>query len=298
MKTINYEKIAKELKGVNNWCCFDEVEIKGKEKKGKIPVDANICTYGKLYKAKSNDSNTWATYQIAEEKSKTLNIGLMFRIDYPYMFLDFDDCIDENGNINNKIKDIMKQVNSYTEVSNSGKGIHIIVKVHKEFQAKIDHNQGIEIYNNRFCVMTGDVLEEYSANIEDRTEVIEQLYKEYFTNERENNETRQKQSTEINAEATKIINRLKRGVDGNKFKSFWNGEWKKLEQYPSHSEADLGFMILLAKHTNKDIEMMDYIFCKSGMYRRAKYDEPHYNDGRTYGQGLIDNAVTLVTDFL
>lgn len=298
MKEINFQNLAKELKEINNWSCWKEEKEEGKEKLKKVPVNANICTAEKLYLAKSNDCNTWAPYHIAEEKSKNLGLGLMFKIEAPYIFLDFDNCIDNNGKINENIKKIMDMVNSYTEVSNSGKGIHIIAKVNKDFPSKVDHAKGIEIYNNRFCAMTGDVLKDYSSNIEERTDIIEKLFSEYFSNHKEgdSNNSQQQNNVSISKEAEILISKIKRRKCSQKFKAFLDGNWKILNEYPTHSEADAGFMFLLARETNKNIKLMDYIFRHSGMYREEKYDKVHYQNGDTYGESLIKNAVTLMTD--
>lgn len=299
MKEINYKKINKELKDSKKWCCFYEEKIEGQEKFKKIPINANICKKNRLYKAKSNDNNTLSTFETAENKSKLLKLGMMYKIEYPYLFLDFDNCIDNNGNISDNVRKIMEKLNSYTEISNSGKGIHIIVKVSRKFETKVDHKQGIEIYGNRFCVMTGDVLEEYSSNIEDRTENIEEIYKEYFTqtNTNDSSFTQRKNNIDLIKEAEEIISNLRKSKIGKKFNLFYDGNWKLAGNYPSHSEADSAFMFMLAKETGKNIIMMDYIFRHSGMYRKEKYDQVHYADGSTYGQALINNAVTLVTNF-
>ena len=51
----------------------------------------------------------------------------------------------------------------------------------------------------------------------------------------------------------------------------------------------------LAFWTGRDGTRMDRLFRRSGLYR-AKWDQQHYGDGRTYGRGAIDKAIADVVE--
>ena len=84
-----------------------------------------------------------------------------------------------------------------------------------------------------------------------------------------------------------IIQKALAAKNGEKFKSLWQGE---PGQYKSASEADQALCSLLAFWCSKDADRMDALFRQSGLMRK-KWDDRHYSDGRTYGQGCIETAI-------
>lgn len=52
----------------------------------------------------------------------------------------------------------------------------------------------------------------------------------------------------------------------------------------------MALCMLLAFWTGRDATQMDRLFRRSGLYRE-KWDELHYGDGRTYGEGTIERAI-------
>jgi putative DNA primase/helicase len=60
--------------------------------------------------------------------------------------------------------------------------------------------------------------------------------------------------------------------------------------FPSASEADMSFVANLAFWCREDGSLMDECFRHSNRMR-PKWDNPHYKDGRTYGEGTIETAI-------
>jgi len=93
------------------------------------------------------------------------------------VFVDLDKCRNvETGEVDKWASDLIEEINSYTEVSASGKGFHIVCrgKLNEDFH--IDPNP-VEIYGghtNKLLAMTGDVFELH-LTIENRQEKLEQL---------------------------------------------------------------------------------------------------------------------------
>lgn len=79
---------------------------------------------------------------------------------------------------------------------------------------------------------------------------------------------------------------IKHNGNGAKYQRLWNGDWSG---YPSQSEGDIALCDGLAWATNRDKTAMDRLFRQSGLMR-DQWDKVHYSDGRTYGQGAIDEA--------
>ena len=96
----------------------------------KPPVDPKTGS-----KASTTNPDTWGTYDQALEyyeefkESGCRRLGFVFTKSDPYVGIDLDDCRNtQTGDIEPWAQEIVQDLNSYTEVSVSGTGLHIIVK--------------------------------------------------------------------------------------------------------------------------------------------------------------------------
>ena len=201
------------------------------------------------------------------------------------MLLDNHDD-DGTGEIEPLMKEIIERLNSYTEITPSGKGFHIIVKGRLTGGGI---NRGIEIYDRtKYFTFTGWHLEKTPLTIEDRQEELLKLYSQYVKKvpAKSANKTRAKKNTSSG------VPDIKTAVEFNsdkKFQKLWNGDWEG--DYPSQSEADLALCGMLASRVGDNPEEIDAKFRQSGLYR-DKWDEVHYGDGRTYGEAMIEIALS------
>lgn len=69
--------------------------------------------------------------------------------------------------------------------------------------------------------------------------------------------------------------------------ALFRGAWAECG-YPSQSEADLALCRFITRHTT-DRTQVDRIFRQSKLMR-PKWDERHFGDGRTYGEGTLDKV--------
>jgi hypothetical protein len=114
-------------------------------------------------------------YFISREKDAKLDVYAV----------DLDHCRNpESGIIDQWAKDILTELDSYSEVSPSGTGVHVFVKGMLPDGAKNtndlnkDKNR-VEVFTNKHHItITGNRLEEYPATIEDRSQIIEAIYNE------------------------------------------------------------------------------------------------------------------------
>jgi putative DNA primase/helicase len=110
-------------------------------------------------KASSTDLLTWSTFEEAVEAyehGRFAGLGFVFCSGDPYTGVDLDDCVDENGEIAGRALEIARYLDSYTELSASGSGLHIIVCGDVPNRRKGD----IEVYSSkRFFTVTGHVVE-------------------------------------------------------------------------------------------------------------------------------------------
>jgi putative DNA primase/helicase len=161
---LDLDKIPRELKALPQWVCWSFKERKGKPTK----IPKNPKTGGN---AKADNPETWGEFgqalrhYEAYRKNGVDGIGFMFSADDPYTGVDIDHCRDpETGQLRYCAQVLIEYLDSYSEASPSGSGIHTITK------AKRPENAGnsktfpcgmkIEIYDRlRYFTMTGHHLE-------------------------------------------------------------------------------------------------------------------------------------------
>ena len=174
-----FNNIPSELKGTPNWVCWKSIpDEKSHSGIKKIPINPQTGGH-----AMSNNPITWSDFDTAVRESvKYQGIGYMFT-NSPFFGVDIDDCreaIDDynNGGTNNIVYDCISGLQSYSELSQSGNGIHIICK--GELPKGARRKGKVEMYDHgRFFIMTGNSCSEY-ANIAECTEAIKPLYQKYL----------------------------------------------------------------------------------------------------------------------
>jgi hypothetical protein len=194
--------------------------------------------------------------------------------------VDLDDCRDpESGAIKPTALSIVNSLNSYTEISPSGRGLHILVR--GALPAGARRRGNVEMYaEGRYFTVTGDHLDGAPASIEERSDQLADLHRAIFVTPSTTN-TRARRDLD---DAT-VVERGRTGPNGAKFSRLWSGD---TSGYGSHSEADLALCSLLAYSTGRDPARIDNVFRQSGLMR-PKWDEPRGE--HTYGQLTIARAI-------
>lgn len=280
----DYSKVPKELKELNRWVLW-KLKPNEKGKMTKIPVNAKNG-----YGAKSNDPDTWASFEDALKNVEHYNCkGLGFMLGNGYFGVDIDHQL-ENKEL---IDEFVKSLNSYTEISQSGEGIHIICKGVLPVGSRRKNN--IEMYDSaRFFALTGNAITDV-ASIEDRTEEIKPLYHKYLGNNNNqeyvftNVDYRNNSYNVLTDE--EVLIKAQESSNGNLFSCLYYGQWEGL--YDSQSQADLAFCSLLAFWCSKNESQMDRIF-RSSKLNRSKWDELRGNT--TYGRMTIEKAISNCKD--
>ena len=100
------------------------------ERDGEI-TKVPICPHtGEL--AAVDRPETWGTYDEAARASKEHGrdgVGFVFTEEDPYAGIDLDKCRDpESGEIEEWARELIEHLDSYTELSPSGSGVHVLLK--------------------------------------------------------------------------------------------------------------------------------------------------------------------------
>lgn len=283
----NFNQIPTELKNTPHWILWRSEVRNGK--KTKVPYQIN----GEM--AQSNNKRSWSTFPTIikfYEQGGYDGIGFMFSKDDPFVGIDIDHCIQE-GALTDLAEDVIEILNSYTEYSPSGDGIHIIAKGTLPLKGpgtgRKNVDLGLEVYRHgRYFTFTGDCLEKKS--VEDRTEELKVLFNKYLK-EKPKPEKKQNATSFERADITSLSNaelweRMFDSKSGAAIKDLFQG----MLINGDHSSTDMALCNHLAFWTDKDSAKMDSMFRESSLLRE-KWDKPHSSDGRTYGQMTIDTAI-------
>lgn len=277
----NAKKIPLELRERNQWVLWRLEQRNGDGKPTKIPYSIN------RKHADSTDQQTWTSFEQAWRTYINANghfngIGYVFSADDPFTGVDLDNCIRE-GKINDEARAIVKELNSYTERSQSKTGLHIII--HGKVPGDRRRTGNYEMYDSaRFFCITGDHILGTPETIEERQRQLDTIYNQIFDKRKPEKKSNNSDSTYSSMGDEEIISTAVRARNGSKFSALYAGDHS---DYGSQSEADLALCNLLAFYT-KDPEQIDRMFRASGLMR-DKWDRDDYST-RTIESAL--NAVT------
>lgn len=267
----NYDNIPNELKKEKQWCCWCG---------DKIPKNPYTGT-----NAQSNNPETWSDFETAIKAVEKYHFdGVGFQFANGYFGVDLDHCLDNVDFVD----EFVETLQSYTEFSRSGNGIHIICKGKLPEGRRRKGN--VEMYcTGRYFIMTGNVYNEKYKTIKECSESIKVLHSKYLFEETPKVAPKVFQVADLSDQ--EIIDKARNCKTGGVFQLLYSGQWQGL--YSSQSEADLALCNHLAFWCQKDASKMDRIFRTSGLMR-DKWDK--FRGQYTYGQKTIEQAISHCVD--
>lgn len=254
--------IPQELRDLKQWILW-RYEDKGAKKPTKVPYSING------HPASVDDFKTWSNFDEAFNAFQLGGydgIGFVFTDNDPYSFIDLDDCEGNQADLDRQIK-IHQEFDSYSEISPSGKGLHIIVKGRLPQGRRRAH---IEVYSSlRYATMTGNVYN--NKPIAEKHELLLMLFEQMGSPPKTHssytgNEPEKVIDQEIFAQASSAVN-------GEKFTKLYAGEWSLY--YPSQSEADFALIDIIAFYT-QNRNQITRMFRASGLGQRDKAKRTDY----------------------
>ena len=311
------ENIPIELKNLRHWVCWKFVWNEEKQKYDKVPIDAKTG-----YGASSTNPNSWSSFDKAldsyskwfgkpqthkrkdDKTGKLIDVtGLIEAIGFmfegtDYVGIDLDNCMDASGNLKSEAFDIVNTLNSYTEYSQSGKGLHIICKGKLPAGGRRKdggQKDGIEMYGNgspRGFLMTGNTLAKIS--IRECQPEINAVHAQYIgglgNSEAKTPPPPVKSALSDDAILEKALAAPNNEMTRKLYYEGWTKE-KKLG-FDTHSQADQSLCNRLAG-AGADKEQIDRLFRKSALmtpkWNRISYRNP------TIDKAIADNAPAFVS---
>lgn len=257
-----------------------------KGKFSKIPVNPKTGRNGK-----SNDPNTWSDFDTAcqaVDKYGLSGIGIV--LTKGVVGIDIDHCIDKSGSVSAEATDIMSKINSYTEISPSGDGLHILAFADLPEGAR--RNGNVEMYNDgRFFTLTGNIYKGNYIKMAKKEEAavgVSAVHQKYVHREKapSNSGAGAVKRSDLALDDNKLIEKMENSSKyGDQFKALYGGSTAKFGG--DDSKADMALAGQIAFYT-QDRTQIDRIFRNSGLMR-DKWDERH--GSKTYGEITIDNAI-------
>jgi primase-polymerase (primpol)-like protein len=240
-------------------------------------------------RAAVNDPATWGTFAAALaalRDGKADGVGIVLGNGLVGVDLD-DDCRNaRTGAIAPDFLAIVRALDSYTEVSPSGSGLHVIARGFLPPGRR--RKGGVEMYaDRRYFTVTGAHLEGTPTTIRERTSELAALHARIFGMVPLASAPPAGRSgpPSRTMEDAALLERASTARNGVKFSALWRGD---TSAYPSHSEADQALCNLLAFWTGGDAGRIDHLFRASGLMR-PKWDERR--GGQTYGERTITAAL-------
>ncbi|WP_251638900.1 phage/plasmid primase, P4 family [Sporosarcina sp. NCCP-2716] len=286
-ENYDFNSIPSELKALPQWILWKSEKKSGRYTKVPYQVDGEM--------AQANNRRTWSTFATAVKfylQGDYDGIGFVFSRQDNYIGIDIDNCVvDEKPN--SFATEIIDTLDSYTEFSPSGKGLHIIIKgglpQNVMGTGRKNTQHGLEIYSyGRYFTFTGN--RENSNDVYDRTDELAEVFEKYFDDSdiqgRVNLADFEKDEIKISNET--LWERMFRSKSGDEIRSLYNGDLINGD----HSASDMALCNYLAFWTGKSATRMDAMFRETGLLR-DKWDVIHFREtNETYGERTIAEAIS------
>src|SRR5215204_5266682 len=265
-------EIPEALKAFDSWM----VSIFQERPDGRLDKPPCRIDGARVYRAdktKAKNRCSFSEAVEAVEAGKADAIGFVFTKDDPFAVVDQDHVIDcETGQITKAALHVAGALNTYTELSVSGEGLHSIGEAEKPGPNCRRDDLGIEIYDGstgaRFMVITGNVLDSLSPadkQIHRRQRVVNDLYRQWWP---EKPQVRRKPSFErpLDMSDAELLDSARNArKTGAKFQKLYDrGDWSG---YKSQSNADYALINLLTYRCAGERDRIVDLFMRSALFR-------------------------------
>jgi putative DNA primase/helicase len=242
---------------------------------------------------------TWGSFTDAKTAYETgtfAGVGIVLFGHMGIVGIDIDHCI-ENGQTTDEALRIMRAMNSYTEVSPSGTGIHILLA--GKLPGGFRRRGSIEMYEDmRYLTLTGHRIPNMPSHVQPRHQELTGLYHRVFDLARKQ---QRKENTGVGREHSafqlarsdqEVLQKALAAKNGDNFRRYYYGDtslWESADaRHKSQSEADFTLVLMLLYWTNRDTAQVERLFRQSGLMRE-KWDRP-IKGSETYGDRIIQDA--------
>ena len=264
-----------------------------------------------------NNPDKQLSFSDAERLAREHGGGLAYALhpEDPFAIIDFDD-VATNGSFTEEVLEIVEQLNTYTEVSRSGTGLHSVCRgtrlPERQESGPLSQQGKIEIFDaGQYVILTSEVFKSHRTipSHQDTKEIFRDIQQRYLPERSEpvdpDDMEQSFDPTEISSDLTGVsaqdiyrtINEYAKtgSPPAKRARDRWQSPAGTPCGFQSASEADLSLCSDLAFWCRGDAALVKKCFEQSNRIRN-KWDEVHYSDGRTYGDGTVQTAVQSTYD--
>ena len=292
---INKDKIPTELIDRPQWVSWGGT-LNDDGSLNKVPINPKTNR-----SSSSIDPETWGTIDEAlhcTTNHKRYGIGFVFTEEDEYMGIDLDYCIDQEGHMHPTAQDIVGTFQSYTEITPSKRGVHIIIKGKIPEDARNKKNDpnlfddpksAVEAYSkSRYFTVTTKIVGVFNTIKEIDDTTLSEFFTKYLPPRKPAVITRMADSkAPISMPDEALITKMKEADNGDKFSRLWAGDISGHDD--DDSKADMALCGILAFWAQNNAYKINSLFKLSGLYR-PKW-ERRLGD-TTYGYYTINNAMS------
>ncbi len=226
-------------------------------------------------RASATDPATWTDFETALANGRRFDgIGFVFTADDPFVGIDLDKCRDlATGELTPQAQGIVNALDSYTEISPSGAGLHIICKGRLPEGGR--RKDGVEMYSEgRYFTMSGNHFPGTPHEVFDRTAELAALHARLFAKPEAARPVPAAGFAFLPDDAA-LLEKARSAKNGGEFTAlFDNGD---LSAYGSdESRADLALCKQLLFWTGGDAERAERLFNQSALGQRDKWQRGDY----------------------
>lgn len=225
VEVFDYSTIPKFMQEHGRFCLWKLVMKPGKTKPDKIPNRIN-----EKRAAATNPQPYSTSEETVDAFAKGGYAGIGIGCFEPIRLVDVDECI-VNGKLDARGQDIVDTLDSYTELSPSGNGIHIFILA-DGFAYDSEHyyinnrNTHMEVYapdvTGKFLTLTGEAI--HGAAVNERSEQLQVVLDKYM----------KRPDTDVTAPTVEVpgsflsdksvYTKASKSKQADKFNALWNGE--------------------------------------------------------------------------
>lgn len=266
---MSFDTIPAELRDLDRWVVWRwEPDPAKPDKLKKPPYPAHAPR--RTRHASNSDAADWSSFDAAVAVVEAGNAdGIGFALEPPYVGVDLDEELSEADQAA-----IVSCLNSYAELSPSGKGHHVLLRA--ELNGRGRHPKGIGVFTRgRFFYCTGEHVRGTPTMLEERQAELDEVLERFLPSRRGPDSGLRPAPQPVDLDDRELLELMFASKHGQAIRALWEGDTSA--HGDDHSAADLALLAHLAWWVRRDAGRMDRMFRTSGLYR-DKWERDDYRE--------------------
>ena len=267
--SMKIEAIPPQLKARPQWVCWKYWAHPSRPKPLKLPLNPRTQRAADISKPE-----TWSSFEeahaILEATGQYDGLGIVLTRDDGLVGVDIDGCINADGELSQTARRVVDLVESYTEVSPSGRGLRIFAEAELgDFGGR--RRGKVELYNHsRYLTVTGNHLAGTPSELHERLTALRELYRLYLQPPKSQPSAPERVGNPVQMSQTdeEVTERMFGGKLGELYREIYHGDLSHVYSggeagTPDESRADVLLFNALAFYTGQDAGQMRRILLGS-----------------------------------